>query len=237
MFQWDKGPGHLSGDPVTGSADYGNFRRTDPGSWFDGDVSPSIRRLSIPEFTVNAPVLVDVYITAMDYDPAIRDARIQVWRRNSQNPGFTAVCGLIDDEVVAVAYGFRGSPDHWWQHQLRRGLRAQGGPTTAELAIIQDYFEVAEVHVLPGCQGHGFGRAMMHELLREVPESRAILSTPEVDGEDNRAFGLYRSLGFTDLLRHFRFDGDTREFAVLTTSLPLPRTSTAPAGAPGQARS
>lgn len=182
----------------------------------------SIRRLSTPEFTVNAPTLVDVYITAMDYDAAIRDARIQVWRRNSQNLGFTAVCALVDEEVVGVAYGFRGSPDHWWQHQLRRGLREKGGPTAGELTVIHSYFEVAEVHVLPGCQGHGIGRRMMHELLREVPEPRAVLSTPEVEAEDNRAFGLYRSLGFTDLLRHFRFDGDTREFAVLTAELPIP---------------
>lgn len=185
------------------------------------NVSLTIRRLSIPEFTTNTPVLVDVYITAMKYQHSIRDTRIEVWRRNSQNPGFTAVCALKDDEVVGVAYGFYGSPDHWWQHQLRRGLRHKGGPTAEEVDIIQNYFEVAEVHVLPGFQGHGIGRKMMFELLRDQPRSHAILSTPEVEQESNHAFGLYRSLGFSDLLRHFRFDGDQREFAVLTTALPL----------------
>ncbi|WP_289981797.1 hypothetical protein, partial [Lactobacillus sp. UCMA15818] len=53
-------------------------------------------------------------IAAMNYDKAIRDTRIEVWRRNSQNPGFTAVAALMDDQVVGVAYGFNGSPDHWW---------------------------------------------------------------------------------------------------------------------------
>lgn len=184
-------------------------------------MSPIIRKLSIPEFTINAPVLVDVYIDAMNYDKAIRDTRIEVWRRNSQNPGFTAVAAVINDQVVGIAYGFNGSPDHWWQHQLRRGLRQQGGPTEEEIHIIYDYFEVAEVHVQPGFQGHGIGRKMMHELLKDAASSHAILSTPEIDEEANHAFSLYRSLGFSDLLRDFRFDGDQRAFAVLITPLPL----------------
>lgn len=186
-----------------------------------GSVSPIIRKLSIPEFTTNTPVLVDIYIAAMNYDKAIRDTRIEVWRRNSQNPGFTAVAALMDDQVVGVAYGFNGSPDHWWQHQLRRGLRQLGGPTEEEIHIIHNYFEVAEVHVQPGFQGHGIGRKLMRELLKNKQNTFAILSTPEVDDEANHAFSLYRSLGFTDLLRQFRFDGDQRPFAVLITALPL----------------
>ncbi len=165
----------------------------------------------------------------MNYDPAIRDARIGVWRRNALNPGFTAVCATFDDAVAGIAYGFTGSPDHWWQRQLRRGLREHGGPTPDQVDLLHDYFEVAEVHVLPSHQGRGIGRSMMRELLGSIPASAAILSTPEVAHEDNYAFGLYRSLGFGDLLRHFRFDGDQREFAVLTAPLPLPLA----AGAPG----
>lgn len=190
-------------------------------TWLDGDVTLTIRRLNTPEFSVNAPVLVDIYLRAMGYDPTIRETRINVWRRNSMNLGFKAVCALLDDRVVGVAYGFRGDQDHWWQHQLRRGLRDQGGPTHQELEIIGDYFEVAEVHVLPGQQGHGIGRKMMGELLRDNHAKFAVLSTPEVEDELNHAFSLYRSLGFSDLLRRFRFDGDQREFAVLHASLPL----------------
>lgn len=190
-------------------------------TWFDGTVSLTIRRLSTPEFSVNAPVLVDIYIAAMGYNPAIRDTRINVWRRNSLNLGFTAACALLNDRVVGIAYGFRGDQDHWWQHQLRRGLRETGGPTTEEVEMLRDYFEVAEVHVMPGHQGMGIGRKLMLELLHDNPAGHAILSTPEIEGESNYAFGLYRALGFHDLLRHFRFDGDDREFAVLKTPLPL----------------
>ncbi len=184
-------------------------------------MSLTIRRLSTLEFSINVPVLVDIYISAMGYDPAIRETRINVWRRNSTNLGFTAACALLDEKVVGIAYGFRGDQDHWWQHQLRRGLREQGGPTTDEIGLLRDYFEVAEVHVMPGHQGHGIGRKLMYALLDENPAGNAILSTPEVESESNHAFGLYRALGFRDLLRQFRFEGDQREFAVLTASLPL----------------
>jgi Acetyltransferases len=184
-------------------------------------VSIEIRKLSIPEFNINVPTLVDIYIRAMEYDPEIRQARISVWRRNSLNPGFTAVCGMSHGNVVSIAYGFSGSPDHWWRRQLLRGLLLQGDPNTGNQDPLRDYFEVAEVHVLSSHQGLGIGRLMMTELLRDVTAAHAILSTPEVDHENNRAFGLYRSLGFTDLLRHFTFDGDEREFAVLSSPLPL----------------
>ena len=48
-----------------------------------------------------------------------------------------------------------------------------------------------------------------------------MLSTPEVAQEDNRAWRLYRRLGFEDVLRHFTFAGDRRPFAVLGRRLPL----------------
>jgi len=49
-----------------------------------------------------------------------------------------------------------------------------------------------------------------------------LLSTREIEGEDNSAWRLYRSLGFTDVLRSYRFEGDARPFAVLERPLPLP---------------
>ncbi|MER2206304.1 MAG: GNAT family N-acetyltransferase, partial [Rhodococcus sp. (in: high G+C Gram-positive bacteria)] len=53
------------------------------------------------------------------------------------------------------------------------------------------------------------------------PERSVLLSTPEVYDEDNRAWRLYRRLGFRDVLRRFRFAGDNRPFAVLGRGLPL----------------
>ena len=50
------------------------------------------------------------------------------------------------------------------------------------------------------------------------PERHMLLSTPE--GE-NRAWRLYRRLGFGDVLRNYRFTGDPRPFGVLGRELPL----------------
>lgn len=187
-----------------------------------------IRRLSGPEFAVLSPQLVDIYIEAMDYDPSIRESRINVWRREISQPGFTALCALHHEEVVGLAYGYLGSPDHWWDQQIRRGFRAAGGPDVAQLELLRDYFEIAEIHVRPGLQGHGIGRHLLLELLRHAPASHAMLSTPEVPDEANNAFSLYRSMGFRDVMRHFRFNGDRRPFAILEVPLPLPEAAEKP---------
>lgn len=192
------------------------------GSWFSSDVTVEIRRLTGPEFAILTPQLVDIYLQAMDYDPGIRDNRIDVWRREIFQSGFTALVALKRDFVLGVAYGYLGSADLWWDRQIRRGFRELGGPTTDQIALMRNYFEVAEIHVDPEYQGHGIGRMLLSQLLWNAPGSHALLSTPEVDEEANYAFGLYRSMGFKDVLRHFSFDGDDRPFAVLSVPLPLP---------------
>ena len=74
------------------------------------------------------------------------------------------------------------------------------------------------MHIHPNWQGHGLGEALLRELARDRTERRMLLSTPE--GE-NRAWRLYRRLGFTDVLRNYRFTGDPRPFGVLGRDLPL----------------
>lgn len=204
-----------------------NFSLPSHGSWFYSDVTVSIRRLTVPEFSVNCPEFVEIYISAMGYDPAIRDSRINAWRRETQQPGFTAVCAVEHGEFLGIAYGFLGSPDHWWHLQLRRGIHQKGGPSESEYELLRNYFEVAEIHVRVGHQGRGIGRALLTELLRNAPAGNAVLSTPEVPQESNLAFGLYRSLGFRDVLRNFHFTGDRRPFAILATHLPLPLATSA----------
>lgn len=195
----------------------------------------SLRRLSPQEFALHCPTLVGIYVTAMGYDPAITNNRSAAWRREISNPGFSCVVAVTEDEIVGLAYGFIGNPDTWWDRQLRRGLRSQAERaertehteraehTAHTMALLRSYFEVAEIHVLPLYQGLGIGRKLLHELLWQAPAKFALLSTPEIDNESNRAFGLYRSLGFFDVLRHHVYPGDDRPFAVLGVELPLPR--------------
>ncbi|GAB19345.1 hypothetical protein GOEFS_081_00350 [Gordonia effusa NBRC 100432] len=134
-----------------------------------------------------------------------------------------APLAITDDEVlVGIAYGYRGAPDQWWNQQLRAGLRRSGLSPVAVNDIANDYFELTELHVHPSVQGYGLGQWLLTRLVAECTESRVLLSTPEVTGEENRAWSLYRRLGFTDVLRHFTFAGDPRPFAFLGRPLPLP---------------
>ena len=193
----------------------------------------SLRRLSGPEFALLAPVLVDIYIAAMHYSPAIRSQRIDVWRRDTGCPGFTAVVALESGEsgargagsgsesVVGVAYGFLGRRGRWWDTQLIKGLKETGTLDSSRADMLGSYFEIAEVHVTAAAQNHGIGRHLLTELLRDIPADWALLSTPEVPDEANAAFGLYRKLGFEDVLRNFTYTGDERPFAVLGRRLPL----------------
>src|SRR5699024_11338145 len=55
--------------------------------------------------------------------------------------------------LVGIAYGYRGAPAYWWDRQVRTGLRDRG----ADPALLDDYFELTEIHVLPSAQGGGVG--------------------------------------------------------------------------------
>lgn len=187
--------------------------------WFDRRVHVEIRRLTKAEFSLLAPRLVDIYIEAMGYSPAMRAQRLRVWRTEVVWPGFAAVIAVAENQVMGVAYGFLGARERWWDKQLIKALRQQRALTEADQAMIRNYFEVAEVHVDPRLQGHGIGASLLRALLDTTTARWAILSTPEVDGEANNAFGLYRKFGFTDVARGYRYDGDPRPFAILALDL------------------
>ena len=138
----------------------------------------TIHTLSPTEFLDHCPQLVDVYITAMDYHPKVRAVRNTAWRNAVMFPEFRAVYALDGSRIVGVAYGHLGRAQQWWHSQIRQAVRNSDPRSVA----LNDYFEVAEVHVLPDYQGRGVGRALLTELLAGVDSPYAILSTPEVAG-------------------------------------------------------
>lgn len=184
-------------------------------------VKITIRRLSAPEFSMLCPQLVDIYERAMGYSQEDTARRISTWRSDSRYRGFNAVIALSGDIILGVAYGHLGETSRWWHREVATGLRSSGEKPEDYENILRDYFEISEVHVEPAAQGRGIGRALITDLLHLAPASYALLSTPEVEAEDNLAFGLYRSLGFQDVLRNYCFYGDLRPFAILGRALPL----------------
>ena len=170
-----------------------------------------------------------VYVDAMGYPRGTEGQRASMWLEHTRRAGWRGVAAVdaaSDDRISAgrllgVAYGYRGAPDQWWQQQVVRGLRNVGFPNTEIGRLMGDYFELTELHIHPSAQGHGLGEALTRRLLEGRPEAHVLLSTPEINNEPNRAWRLYRRLGFTDIIRGYHFAGDPRAFAILGRALPL----------------
>ena len=112
--------------------------------------------------------------------------------------------------MVGIAYGYCGAPDQWWQQQVITGLQRGGADSSHIAELMASYFELTELHIQPRAQGHGLGEALARRLLTGREEAHVLLSTPEANGEANRAWRLYRRLGFTDVIRGYHFAGDPR---------------------------
>jgi ribosomal protein S18 acetylase RimI-like enzyme len=176
-----------------------------------------------------------VYVEAMRYPRGTEEQRASMWLEHSRRRGWKAVAvveapdagtelagvDLAEAPMLGVAYGYCGAPDQWWQQQVVTGLQRGGTDRTDIAELMASYFELTELHISPSAQGRGLGEALARRLLAGRQESHVLLSTPEINGESNRAWRLYRRLGFTDLIRGYHFAGDPRAFAILGRSLPL----------------
>jgi len=179
-----------------------------------------------------------VYVDAMRYPRGTEDNRASMWLEHSRRPGWKAVAvvhsqappagpegpdetELATAALLGIAYGYCGAPDQWWQQQVVAGLRRSGMSASAIDNLVTSYFELTELHIHPRAQGRGLGEALARRLLTGRTEANVLLSTPEIQGEANRAWRLYRRLGFTDVIRGYHFAGDPRPFAVLGRALPL----------------
>ncbi|MEV0948746.1 GNAT family N-acetyltransferase [Rhodococcus sp. NPDC049939] len=195
------------------------------------DQTPLVVELSAAEFRDRLHEALSVYVAAMGYPHGTEYHRAPMWSEHLRRPGWCAVAALVpvgdgsaqdgSSRLVAIAYGYRGAPGQWWHQQVRSGLRHSGWRREKIDGLLGNYFELTELHVHPSAQGHQLGETLLLRLLERRPEQGVLLSTPEVTDEDNRAWRLYRRLGFEDVLRHFRFGGDNRPFAVLGRKLPL----------------
>lgn len=177
-----------------------------------------------------------VYVDAMRYPRGTEGQRAAMWLEHTRRQGWKAVAAIEVDAtdasgirdaqlsgapLLGIAYGYCGAPDQWWQQQVVSGLHRIGVPAEEICRLTSNYFELTELHIHPSAQGRGLGEALARRLLAGRDESHVLLSTPEIIGEANRAWRLYRRLGFTDVIRGYHFAGDPRAFAILGRSLPL----------------
>jgi ribosomal protein S18 acetylase RimI-like enzyme len=186
-----------------------------------------------------------VYVDAMRYPRGTENQRAVMWLEHMRRPGWKAVAAIEVDAVaggpepgaaaeiprsavelgdaalLGVAYGYPGAPGQWWQQQVVVGLERGGLPPQEIARLMTSYFELTELHIHPRAQGHGLGEALARRLLADRSERNVLLSTPETNGQPNRAWRLYRRLGFADIIRRYHFAGDPRAFAILGRALPL----------------
>jgi ribosomal protein S18 acetylase RimI-like enzyme len=180
-----------------------------------------------------------VYVDAMWYPRGTEDQRASMWLEHTQRGGWKAVAAveapdrdepdrtplsapeLAAAPLLGIAYGYCGAPDQWWQQQVVAGLHRVGAESERIAELMTSYFELTELHIQPRAQGRGLGEALARRLLADRGESHVLLSTPEINGEANRAWRLYRRLGFADIIRGYHFAGDPRAFAILGRALPL----------------
>jgi len=177
-----------------------------------------------------------VYVDAMRYPRGTESQRASMWLEHTRRHGWKAVAAVETDTaagaqptpaaletapLLGIAYGYCGAPDQWWQQQVVTGLHRVGAPPDEINRLMSSYFELTELHIHPQAQGRGLGEALARRLLAGRGEANVLLSTPEISGESNRAWRLYRRLGFTDIIRGYHFAGDPRAFAILGRTLPL----------------
>ena len=182
------------------------------------------------------PDALGVYVDAMRYPRGTENQRAAMWLEHTRRRGWQAVAAVEVDvsvgatpsstelsgaPLLGVAYGYCGAPDQWWQQQVLVGLQRGGFPGPEIARLMASYFELTELHIHPRAQGRGLGEALARRLLAERGEANVLLSTPEINGEANRAWRLYRRLGFIDIIRGYHFTGDPRAFAILGRKLPL----------------
>ncbi|KAA1250368.1 GNAT family N-acetyltransferase [Mycobacterium simiae] len=220
--------------------------------------------LAPPEMERRLTEALTVYVDAMRYPRGTESQRAAMWLEHIRRRGWRAVAavevpdtaepdGIIGADldrqlslavdpsnapIVGVAYGYPGAPNQWWQQQVVLGLQRSGFPPQAISHVMSSYFELTELHIHPRAQGRGLGEALARRLLTDRQENHVLLSTPETNGEANRAWRLYRRLGFIDIIRGYYFAGDPRAFAVLGRTLPLQPAPPdgCPSGTPGLAR-
>ena len=190
-----------------------------------------------------------VYVEAMRYPRGTESQRAAMWLEHIRRRGWQGVAvveveapeeaaapkgpggpqaaqapssaELSTAPLLGVAYGYPGAPGQWWQQQVVLGLQRGGLPPQEIGRLMNSYFELTELHIHPRAQGRGLGEALVRRLLAGRAEQNVLLSTPETNGGPNRAWRLYRRLGFADLIRGYHFAGDPRAFAILGRALPL----------------
>lgn len=181
-----------------------------------GGPASTITIVDVPRYDLPARLTeaMAIYVAAMGYPSGSGAQRGTHMLRHAGFDAFRCRAALnTEGTMLGFGYGYTSLPGQWWHDLVRRAI----GADTAHW--LGSAFELSELHVLPAAQGVGLGERLLRSLADGLPHRTMVLSTPE--GE-NRAWRLYRRMGFRDLARNHLFPGDSRPFGVLGAPLPFP---------------
>lgn len=154
-----------------------------------------------------------IYVEAMGYAAGSGSQRGVHLLKHTRHADFRCRAALDPrGAMLGFGYGYTSLPGQWWHDLVQRAVKQDAD------FWLGNAFELSELHVSPTAQGRGIGERVLRSLADGLPHRTMLLSTPE--GE-NRAWRLYRRLGFTDLARNHLFPGDHRPFGVLGAALPF----------------
>jgi len=172
-----------------------------------GQTQVDIKLVDARTFATYVNRAADVYGRAMGRTPDFVGQRRDIMAGHLDRDGYAAAIALSGADLLGFGYGYQGRAGDWWHDIV---AAAVGREQTSRW--LSDAFELAELHVEPAHQGAGVGRRLLDTLLDATPCRTVVLSTHD---QETVARQLYRSVGFVDLLRDFRFPGSQEVYAVL----------------------
>ncbi|MFJ8940663.1 GNAT family N-acetyltransferase [Streptomyces sp. NPDC102365] len=142
--------------------------------------------------------------------------RRQIVLRHLTFPGARALGATTSDgRLAGFVYGMPNDRAHWWSTVVEPYLRGRGHD-----GWLDDSFVITELHVHPDFQNRGVGRALITTITDSATEPRSILSAID---KESPARGLYRSLGYEDLVVRVLFPSAPKPYVVMGAPLPLGR--------------
>ncbi|MFK4088391.1 GNAT family N-acetyltransferase [Kribbella sp. NPDC020789] len=144
------------------------------------------------ETLVLIPELTSLYANAYSEPPYemseddIKQFEIRVTKHADQ-PGFTLVTGLLDDNLIGFTYGFTFPPGRWWT-----GVKTDPPPDNIAAGPV---LAVIELGVRRESRGYGYSRQLIDALLTDRPEPFAsLISRPGA-----QAHAMYQRWGWTKI--------------------------------------
>jgi len=116
-----------------------------------------------------------------------------------------------DAPVVGFAYGYPGHVGSWFYDLVSARL-----PAAVVQEYLSDYFEFAEMGLLPDWQNQGLGGKLHDSLLSGLSQRTACLCTPQVE---TRALHLYLKRGWKPLLTNLPLPGTILKYQIMGKKL------------------